>query len=139
MTRDFQDGAETCPRAAWPEQARRSLRGLVRAWHAVREQRLPAIPAEEREPLEIEFRRAVTVGLAAVSRVGPEEPGEAAAWPELLEFAARQPGVVWLTTDTSVWPTNNISARGVPRKTQQKISGRLTSHNVTQNRLGICS
>ena len=43
------------------------------------------------------------------------------------------------TTDTSVWPTNNISARGVPPKTQQKISGRLTSDNVTQDRLDIRS
>ena len=42
------------------------------------------------------------------------------------------------TTDTSVWPTNNISERGVrPLKTQQKISGRLTSDDVTQDRLDI--
>jgi hypothetical protein len=40
--------------------------------------------------------------------------------------------------DTRVWPTNNISERGIrPLKTQQKISGRLTSENVTQNRLDI--
>ena len=36
---------------------------LIRAWHAAREQGLPAVPAEIREPLELEFRRAVTVGL----------------------------------------------------------------------------
>jgi hypothetical protein len=72
LTRDSADCAETCPGAAWPEQAIRSLRGLVRGWHAAREQGLPAIPAQDREPLETEFRRAVTVGLAAVSRVpGP--------------------------------------------------------------------
>ena len=42
------------------------------------------------------------------------------------------------TTDTSIWPTNNISERGVrPLKTQQKISGRLTSDDVTQDRLDI--
>jgi len=40
--------------------------------------------------------------------------------------------------DTRVWPTNNISERGVrPIKTQQKISGRLTSDDVTQDRLDI--
>mgnify|MGYP001328661034 CR=1 FL=1 len=73
LIRDFQDCAETYPDAAWPEQAMRSLRGLIRAWHAAREQGLPAITAEDREPLETEFRRAVTVGLAAVSRVpGPK-------------------------------------------------------------------
>ncbi len=42
--------------------------------------------------------------------------------------------------DTSVWPTNNISERGVrPLKTQQKISGRLASDDVTQDRLDIRS
>jgi hypothetical protein len=44
------------------------------------------------------------------------------------------------TTDTAVWPTNNISERGVrPLKTQQKISGRLTSEETTQDRLDIRS
>ena len=42
--------------------------------------------------------------------------------------------------DTRIWPTNNISERGVrPAKTQQKISGRLTSEEVTQDRLDIRS
>ena len=42
--------------------------------------------------------------------------------------------------DTSIWPTNNISERGVrPLKTQQKISGRLASDDVTQDRLDIRS
>jgi transposase len=46
--------------------------------------------------------------------------------------------VLLFTEDTSVWPTNNISERGVrPLKTQQKISGRLTSDDVTQDRLDI--
>ena len=109
----------------------RSLRGLIQAWHAAREQGLAAIPDEEREPLETEFRRAVTVGLAAVSRVpGPknqvrQQPGRGAS----LEFCkSRQGDVLRFAADTSVWPTNNISERGVrPLKTQQKISGRLTS------------
>ena len=89
---------------------------LVRTWHAAREQRLPAIPAEEREPLETEFRRAVTVGLAAVSRVpGPKNPVKQQPGRKLLESGkTRQPGVLRFTTDTSVWPTNDISARGVP-------------------------
>jgi hypothetical protein len=39
-----------------------------------------------------------------------------------------------------IWPTNNISERGVrPTKTQQKISGRLTSEDATQDRLDIRS
>lgn len=43
-------------------------------------------------------------------------------------------------TDTRVWPTNNISERNLrPTKTQQKISGRLTSEDITQDRLDIRS
>ena len=118
----------------------RSLRGLIRAWHAAREQGLPAIPAEDREPLETEFRRAVTVGLAAVSRVpGPKNQVRQQPGRELLEFCKTgRPTCSGSPTDTSVWPTNNISERGVrPLKTQQKISGRLTSDDVTQDRLDI--
>ena len=69
----------THPVAAWPEQAIRSLRGLIRAWRAAREKGLPAIPPEEREPLD--SSPPVTVGLAAVSSVpGPrnqvrQQPG----------------------------------------------------------------
>jgi transposase len=140
VIRDFQDCAETYPGAAWPEQAMRSLRGLIRAWHDARGQGLPAIPDGDREPLETEFRRAVTVGLAAVSRVpGPRNQVRQQPGRELLEFCRnRQADVLRFTTDTSVWPTNNISERGVrPLKTQQKISGRLTSDDVTQDRLDI--
>ena len=140
LIRDFADCAETYPGAAWPEQAVRSLRGLIGAWHAARGQGLPAIPAEDREPLETEFRRAVTVGLAAVSRVpGPKSKVKQKAGREMLEFCRnRAADVLRFSTDTSVWPTNNISERGVrPVKTQQKISGRLTSDDVTQDRLDI--
>jgi hypothetical protein len=48
VIRDFQDCAETYPGASWPEQAMRSLRGLIHAWHAAREQGLPAIPDGDR-------------------------------------------------------------------------------------------
>ena len=140
LIRDFADCAETYPGAGWPEQAQRALRGLIRAWHAAREQGLPAIAAGDREPLELEFRRAVTVGLAAVSRVpGPRNTVKQKPGREMLEFCRdRQADVLRFATDTSVWPTNNISERGVrPLKTQQKISGRLTSDDVTQDRLDI--
>jgi transposase len=44
--------------------------------------------------------------------------------------------VIRFTRDTRVWPTSNISERVIrPLKTQQKISGRLTSADVTQARL----
>ena len=140
VIRDFQDRAETYPGAVWPEQAMRSPRGLIHAWHTAREQGLPAIPAAEREPLQTEFRRAVTVGLAAVSRApGPRNQVRQQPGRELLEFCRnRQADVLRFTTDASVWPTSNLSERGVrPLKTQQKISGRLASDDVTQDRLDI--
>ena len=140
LIRDFEDCAETYPGSGWPQQAQRALRGLIHAWHAAREQGLPAVPGEVREPLELEFRRAVTFGLSAVPRVpGPKTTVKQKPGREMLEFCkAREADVLRFASDTSVWPTNNISERGVrPLKTQQKISGRLTSDDVTQDRLDI--
>ena len=59
----------------------------------------------------------------------------------MLEFCRdREADVLRFTTDTGVWPTNNISESGLrPTKTQQKISGRLTSDDTTQDRLDIRS
>jgi transposase len=110
--------------------------------HAAREQGLDAIPVGVRKPLQHEFRHAVLAGLASVPRVpGPKNSTKQKPGRELLEFCRdRRSGVLLFTEDTSVWPTNNISERGVrPLKTQQKISGRLASDDVTQDRLDIRS
>jgi transposase len=140
ILRDFEDCAETYPDAVWPVQAQRALRGLIHAWHAAREQGLEAVPACIRGPLEHEFRHAALAGLASVPRVpGPKNSTKQKPGRELLEFCRdRRSDVLLFTEDTSVWPTNNISERGVrPLKTQQKISGRLASDDVTQDRLDI--
>src|ERR1700678_4140291 len=142
LLRDFEDCAESYPGAIWPAQAQRALRGLIRAWHAAREQGLDAIPADARKPLEHEFPHAVLAGLASVPRAaGPKNSTRQEPRRELLEFCRdRRSDVLLFTEDTSVWPTNNISERGVrPLKTQQKISGRLASDDVTQDRLDIRS
>ena len=94
------------------------------------------------DPLAHEFRHAVLAGLASVPRVpGPKNSTKQRPGRELLEFCRdRRDDVLRFTADTSVWPTNNISERGVrPLKTQQKVSGRLTSDDVTQDRLDIRS
>ena len=142
LLRDFEDCAETYPGAVWPVQAQRALRGMIHAWHAALDQGLPAIPADALEPLAHEFRHAVLAGLASVPRVpGPKNSVKQKPGRELLEFCRdRRDDVLRFTTDTSIWPTNNISERGVrPLKTQQKISGRLASDDVTQDRLDIRS
>ena len=123
-------------------QAQRALRGLIRAWHAACEQGLAEIPARVRDPLTTEFRHAVLAGLSDVPRIpGPKHTTGQHPGRDLLEFCRdRQDDVLRFTTDTRIWPTNNISERGVrPLKTQQKISGRLTSQDTTQDRLDIRS
>ena len=75
----------------------------------------------------------------------PASPGQGTPLPSTpavtcWSSAATGSDVLRFTRDTRVWPTNNISERGVrPLKTQQKISGRLTSTEVTQDRLDIRS
>jgi transposase len=142
LLRDFEDCAESYPGAVWPAQAQRALRGMIHTWHAALEQRLTAISADTLRPLEHEFRHAILAGLASVPRVpGPKNSVKQKPGRELLEFCRDRRGdVLRFTSDTSVWPTNNISERGVrPLKTQQKISGRLASDDVTQDRLDIRS
>ena len=142
LLRDFADAAETYPDAQWPTQATRALRGLITAWHAARGAGLPAIAEQVRAELALEFRRAVRVGLSQVPRVaGPRYSTAQRPGRELLEFCRdRKDDVLRFTTDTRIWPTNNISERDLrPTKTQQKISGRLTSEQVTQDRLDIRS
>ena len=142
ILRDFQDAAESWPDAIWPAQAQRALRGLITAWHSAREQGLAEIPAATAGPLIKEFRHAVLAGLSDVPRIpGPKHSTGQHPGRGLPDFcSARQDDVLRFATDTRIWPTNNISERGVrPLKTQQKISGRLTSENATQDRLDIRS
>ncbi|HTQ89188.1 MAG TPA: IS66 family transposase, partial [Streptosporangiaceae bacterium] len=142
LVRDYTDAAETYPGQIWPVQARRALSGLIKAWHDAVAAGQPAIPARVADPLITEFRRAIRVGLAGVPRLpGPKNTTRQHPGRELLEFCRdREDDVLRFTTDTRIWPTNNISERGVrPEKTQQKISGRLTSEDATQDRLDIRS
>ncbi|MGH3119768.1 MAG: IS66 family transposase [Streptosporangiaceae bacterium] len=111
LLRDYQDAAETYPDAHWPAQAQRALRGLIRAWHAARDNGLAAIPAATADPLIREFRRAVTVGLSQVPRIpGPKHSTAQHPGRDLLEFCRdREDDVVRFAGDTRIWPTNNIS------------------------------
>jgi len=126
LLRDFEDCAETYPGAVWPVQAQRALRGLIRTWHAAVDQGLTAIPADNLEPLEHEFRHAVLAGLASVPRApGPENSVKQRPGRELLEFCKdRQGAVLRFAKDTRVWPTDNLSDRGVrPLKPSRKYPG----------------
>ena len=112
LLRDYQDCAESYPGTVWPVQAQRTLRGMIHAWHAAREQGLAAIPDDMLKPLAHEFRHAVLAGLASVPRVpGPKNSTKQRPGRELLEFCRdRRDDVLRFTTDTSVWPTNDLAS-----------------------------
>ncbi len=59
----------------------------------------------------------------------------------MLEFCrGRQADVLRFAAGTTIWPADDLSGRGVrPLKTRQKISGRLTSDDVTRDRLDVRS
>ena len=140
LLRDFTDAAESYPGAHWPEQTQRALRGLIHAAHQARDTGLPQIPAPVAEPLISEFRHAIRVGLSQIPRIpGPKHSTKQRPSRDLLEFCRdHETDVLRFASDTRIWPTNNLSERDLrPTKTQQKISGRLTSEDVTQDRLDI--
>jgi transposase len=142
LIRDFEDAAQSWPQAIWPAQAQRALRALTGAWHRARDTGLAGIPPPIRDPLTREFRHAVLAGLSDVPRIpGPKNTTAQHPGRDLPEFCSRRENdVLRFTTSTAIWPTNNLSERGVrPLKTQQKISGRLTSDTTTQHRLDIRS
>lgn len=78
------------------------------------------------------------VGLSQVPSV-PGANAKQLPGRSLLEcLRDRQDDLLRFCSDTRVWPTNNISERDLrPLKTQQKISGRLQSADVTRDRLTI--
>lgn len=142
LLRDLADTAEHYPDQHWPAQARRALSGLIHAANTARDNGLSAVPAPTADPLILELRRAVRFGLSQIRRT----PGPAATTAQplgrlLLEcLRDRETDVLRFTTDTRIWPTNNTSERDLrPLKTQQKISGRLTSEDATRHRLTIRS
>jgi hypothetical protein len=142
LLRDLTDAAEAYPSAVWPAQAQRALRGLIHAGNTARDAGAAEIPPTVRDPLISSFRHAVRVGLSEVRPApGPRHRTAQPPGRDLLEFCRdRESDVLRFCVDTQVWPTNNISERDLrPNKTQQKISGRLTSTDVTQDRLDIRS
>jgi transposase len=142
LLRDFADAEECYPDHHWPPQAQRALRGLIHAWHTARDHDLAEIPEHTRDPLLSEFRQAIRVGLSQIPRIpGPKHSTQQLPSRDLLEFCRdHDDHVLGFCFDTRIWPTNNISERDLrPTKTQQKISGRLTSEDATQDRLDIRS
>jgi len=141
ILRDYQDCAETYRMPSGP--CRRSGRCAASSMPGTRPatSSFPSSPPASPGRWRKSSGTRSSPGWPACPASRPEEQHETEPGRELLEFCnGRQADVLRFTADTSVWPTNNISERGVrPLKTQQKISGRLTSDDVTQDRLDIRS
>jgi hypothetical protein len=139
LLRDLQDALETYPEQVWPAQLQQALRGLIHQANLARTAGLTEVPPQLRDPLIAEYRGAVRVGLVTVPPApkGAKQPVGRC----LLEcLRDRQDDVLRFVFDLDVWPTNNQSERNLrPFKTQQKISGRLTSTAATACRLQIAS
>jgi transposase len=136
LLRDLADAAQQYPDAYWPVQAAEALQGLIHAANTARAQGLPALPGEVAAPLIHAFKHGVLVGLSQIPRVPgrKQEPCR-----DLLEcLRDRQADVMRFTTDLRIPPTSNQAERDLrPAKTQQKISGRLRSAQVTRDRYAI--
>lgn len=136
ILRDLAGAAETYPDAHWPAQISQALQGLIHAANTARAQGLPAIPGEVAASLIHAFRHGVLVGLSQIPRI-PDRKQEPCR--DLLEcLRDRQADVLRFTTDLRIPPTSNQAERDLrPAKTQQKISGRLRSEQVTRDRYAI--
>src|ERR1019366_1558914 len=136
ILRDLAGAAETYPDAHWPVQISQALQELIHAANTARAQGLPAIPGEVAAPLIHAFKHGVLLGLSQIPRVPgrKQEPCR-----DLLEcLRDRQDDVLRFTTDLRIPPTSNQAERDLrPAKTQQKISGRLRSEQVTRDRYAI--
>ena len=136
LVRDLSDAAETYPDAHWPVQIREALQGLIHAANQARASGLAAVPADVAAPLIKAFRHGVILGLGQV-RKAPGRKQE--PFRQLLQcLRDRQDDVLRFTTDLRIPPTSNQAERDLrPAKTQQKISGRLRSEQVTRHRYAI--
>ena len=136
ILRDLAGAGETYPDAHWPAQISQAVQGLIHAANTARAQGLPAIPGEVAASLIHAFRHGVLVGLSQIPRIPgrKQEPCR-----DLLEcLRDRQADVLRFTTDLRIPPTSNQAERDLrPAKTQQKISGRLRSEQVTRDRYAI--
>lgn len=135
--RDLADAAQVYPDAVWPTQIADALRGLIHQANLAREQNLPTIAADIRDELLRRFRDGMLVRLSATTSAGTR-PGQRKARLLLEVLRDRPDDVLRFAHDLNVPPTSNQAERDLrPSKIQQKISGRLTSVDRTQDRYTI--
>jgi len=141
LLRDVESAAQAYPGEIWPGQIAENLRALIHAANVARDQGLAAVPLDEEKTagyLRL-FRNGVTVGLSGVRRVPGGRKVRQPPGLLLLEcLKDREADVLRFLTDTAIPATSNGAERDLrPSKTQQKISGRLTSETTTRHRYAI--
>jgi hypothetical protein len=137
LGRDLDNAAQVYPDAIWPTQIVGALRGLIYQANLARTARRDAIDAAVRDTLITEFTEGVKVGLSDTTSHG-DRPGERKTRLLLETLRDRKTDVLRFAHDLNVPPTSNQAERDLrPSKTQQKISGRLTSEQRTKDRYRI--
>jgi transposase len=138
ILRDLADAAECYPHAHWPTQITDALRDLIHAANTARAAGHDTIHTDLLNTRVRWLRAAVAIGLSEVP-ANPNPKGKQPPGRCLLEVLRdRLDDVTRFARDLRVPPTSNQAERDLrPAKTQQKISGRLTSENVTRDRYRI--
>lgn len=135
--RDLDDAAQVYPDALWPTQISTALRALIHHTNLARDAGADSIDAPTRDKLVKELTDGVIVGLSDTTSHG-NRPGERKARLLLEVLRDRRSDVLRFAYDLRVPPTSNQAERDLgPSKTQQKISGRLTSVARTEDRYRI--
>ena len=131
---------QTYPGAIWPAQITDALRGLIHAANLARDAGLAAVPAHTASPLSTAYRTAPPGLPAGLARSGASPaPITASTGGRLLEVLRdREDDVLRFVADLRIPPTSNQAERDLrPAKTQEKISGRLSSEQTTRHRYAI--
>ena len=137
LLRDLDDAAQIYPDQAWPAQIARALRELIEQANLARDAGRASIDDAVKNKLIKLFSDGVLVGLSDTTSHG-DRPGERKARLLLEVLRDRDADVLRFAHDLNVPATSNQAERDLrPSKTQQKISGRLTSEQRTKDRYRI--
>jgi len=137
LCRDLDGAGEVYPDEAWPAQIAGALRALMHQANLAREAGRGSLDEAIKNKLITLFKNGVRVGLSDTTSHG-DRPGERKARLVLEVLRDREADVLRFAHDLKVPATSNQAERDLrPAKTQQKISGRLTSEQRTTDRYRI--
>jgi transposase len=137
LCRDLDGAGEVYPDALWPAQIAEALRALMHQANLAREAGRATIDDDIKNKLIKLFKDGVLVGLSDTTSHG-DRPGQRKARLVLEVLRDREADVLRFAHDLAVPATSNQAERDLrPSKTQQKISGRLTSEQRTNDRYRI--